>query len=240
MDKAGFKFKESQRAKLLKCWPRKAEQHQAGVFLDFAESVISGWLPKTIPGPTPVKEQIKKAGRIRLAAREMVAALEDMPEDVAGLLNVIWLRDKYGEDYFHQHAEASRKDQKNQMAQLLEVCACALAGKPSPSFTSALDKLPPDLPRMLPVILDALKHLECAAFDLANMTRGCKNWQNKELEQELAIGLALAYADHFDKLPSPANGSNFRKFAAELSEILGFELGAGTVAYACDAVRIYR
>jgi hypothetical protein len=241
MDKAGFKFTEGQRAKLLKCWPRKAEQKQAETFLDFAEGSISRWLPKRLkPGPTPVKEQIKKAERIGSAAREMVAALEDMPEDVAGHLNVGWLRRKYGEEYFRQHKEACRNDMGNQKARLYEVLANATAGQPISHRESERDKLPPDLPRMLPAILDTLKPLEDAAFDLANMTRDAKNWQNKELEQNLAISLALEYERIFEKPPSPANGSNFRKFAAELSKILGFELGAGTVAYACDAVRILR
>lgn len=234
-----FQFTEEQRAELLKCWQRRAEREQAAEFLDEAELCISSWLPELQRRPTPVKKKIECAERLQKAAQEMVAALGGMPPDVAALLNVMWLRQKYGDDYFRQHSEACLKDRENQVAGLYKVLAHSIAGKPRPHIVSELDKLPPDFLKSIPAIVGMLKPLEVAAMDMTEGIRAEKNWNPKEHEKRLALSLALGYARVYGKPPSAANGSNFRKFAAQLSKILGLHIGADIVAYSCETVSIY-
>jgi hypothetical protein len=217
-----------------------SDRERANAYLDDAELSISIWLPHTKNPPTSTAQKIAHAKRLSNAASELNSALEAMPTDVADFLNVIWLRFCYGNDYFKRHSEACEHDKKNQMNRIFYAFASALSTEPRPPYVTETDKLPPDFHKKLPGVQDFLRALRFAATEMAAMETGAKQWQNVELERELALFLALSYRKHFGKPPSSANGSSFRKFAAELSRLLGYRLGANTVAYACDAVKIHQ
>jgi hypothetical protein len=97
-------------------------------------------------------------------------------------------------------------------------------------------KMPPDLNQLSPLI-DYLQSLVLSSGVMERHEKREKQWQNKHLEKSLAFFLASIYSDHFGKHPSAANGSSFRLFAAGLSKILGYDLGAIVVAGACKTVR---
>ncbi len=73
-------------------------------------------------------------------------------------------------------------------------------------------------------VLDCLLYVlgEAAGEVLADKTA---SGINKEREKILIGGLACIYEKHLGKPPSAGNGSIFRKFAAELSNIIGYKLG---------------
>lgn len=238
MAKDTFKFKPEQRADLLKyCWTRKADKLLAEPFLDSVESCIAAWLPETSTPPTSAHLKIKHAERLHTAAAEMRAALEAMPPDVAGLLNIGWLRNRYGEDYFKWHNEACRKDKESQISHLYQVYACGLAGKEMPVRITECSKLPPSMLIQVAPTVDFLRSLEVSASVMARREKGAKQWQNKELEKNLAVSLVFQYRQLFGKPPSAANGSSFRRFTARISKILGYELGANIVSDACNFIR---
>lgn len=239
MAKEEFKFTPKQRVDLLKAgWKRETDLERAGRFLDGAEICITGWLLKTkTTPPTSTKNKIAYAKNIHQVAQEMLEVLEHMPHDVADVLNIGWLKDRYGDNYFRQHSEACRQDTANNLNYLYEVLAHGLAGTDMPTRATELSKLPPNMSKQLPLVIDFLTSLSVSANTMADREKNAKQWQNKDIEKSLALWLALEYETVFGKVPSKANGSNFRLFAAKLSKILGYDLGASVVAYACETVK---
>lgn len=237
MKKSEFKFTDTQRQGLLKCWKRQGDRLRAKEFLDDVESRIDRWLPETTKPRTSEAKKIAIAKRIQQAATEMLGALNDLPPDVAELLNVVWLRKAYGDGYFQRHSEACEADRKTAPARMVRAgFVRGLTGQEPPEDVTELSKLPPDFLTQVETVMTFLLPLTDAAKEIEEAWRGSKQWQDKDLEKQLMFAAALDYRRHFDKPPSPANGSSFRKFAAELSKILsGFDFGACIVKECCES-----
>lgn len=239
MERLDFKFSAAQRNELMRCWKRSSEQGKVALFLDDVECCIGRWLPKANNPPTSTRQKLHSAACLSKASIEMISALEAMPPDVEGMLNVYWLQSCYGDDYTRRHREACKADRKNHIPRMLQAFADGLTGKVSTPYVSAVDKLPPNFHKQLPIVLGFLRHLDIAAKEFKKNEIGARQWKNKELEEDLAISIAFAYAKHFGKLPSPSNGSSFRRLASALSKLLGWDIGAHVVKCACDTVTIH-
>lgn len=227
-----FKLKERQRQALLTCWKRPRDREIAAVFLLDVEVIVSDWLQQLERHPsTGIKEQIAHAEDLHKKSISVRDALKDLPGDVAGLLNVIWVRSKYGMEYFRLHSEAYRKDRERNSPRKLMLTSVvrglAPDGTPdAPPEVSEASKLPPDFIKQAEDVLDFLDVLATASAVMGDMLKGAKQWHNKEPEKRLLYALALSYELHFGKRPSAANGTLFRKLVSDLSDILGYELGA--------------
>lgn len=254
MSKSGFCFNDEQRTALLTCWKRPRDREIAAAYLTEAEWIVASWLQKLEQyPPTGVKDQITHAGDLCGKAQALLASLECLPQDMAGLLNVFWLRQQYGETYFRMHEEAHRKDYENTTTLRMPVIAglrgFATDNAPeTPIVVSEVSKLPPDFFQQAKITIDFLRGVEIASRKMAASIRGSKNWHNKEAEENLLYSLALLYEDHFSKLPSAANprtgqpesASPFRKFLAELRGILGVKLGADITREVVGALKKIR
>ena len=236
MKKPSFKFTDTQRHELLKCWVQHARKKNAAMFLDDAEFRIDIWLENDVTKPhTAEASKIAIAKRINAAATEMLAALDDIPSDVAGFLNVVWIDVAYGQYFFQRRSEACKADQETAIDRLFSRTFALLAGKETPPELTEFDKLPPDFLKQLPGVKGWLEPLARAADDMESMLVGAKQWNRKELEKSLIFSLAIGYRKCFGKPPSSANGSSFRRFAKELSGVLtGYEFGANIVKECCE------
>ncbi|TAJ78868.1 MAG: hypothetical protein EPO42_07210 [Gallionellaceae bacterium] len=150
MGKLAFRFKDEQRNRLLSCWKRPRDRETAAAYLLEVEWAIASWLQKQQQHPpTGIKKQITHAGDLCKKAQALRTSLECLPHDMAELLNVIWLRQRYGETYFRMHEEAHRKDHESniplRMAVTagLQVFACDNALETS-AVVSEVSKLLPD------------------------------------------------------------------------------------------------
>jgi len=238
MEKPAFRFKEEQRNKLRDYWKRPRDREIAAAYLLEVEWIVASWQQKKEQyPPTGVKKQIARAGDLCGKAKSLLASLECLPWDVAELLNIVWLRQKYGEAYFRKYEEACRKDCEHNKRGMALAAAQALVPDRYPANSpdvSELSKLPPDFFKQAGVTTDFLRVVINASQEIATFKRGAKQWHNKEAEENLLYSLALSYKVHFGKLPSAANprkgqpesAAPFRQFVAELSIILGCKLGA--------------
>lgn len=93
---------------------------------------------------------------------------------------------------------------------MTQVFLNALAGKERANPITEYSKLPPDMMVQVTPTIGFLKSMTVSANAMATMYKEAKQWQNKEMEKDLAISLAFEYGRLFGKLPSPANGSSFR------------------------------
>lgn len=251
MGKLSFCFEDEQRNRLLSCWKRPRDRETAAAYLLDVEWIVARWLQKQEQHPpTGVKEQITRTGDLCEKAQALLASLECLPQDIAELLNIFWLRQKYGERYFKMHEEAYRKDHENNTALRMAVIAglqgfaCGDAPE-TQTIVSEVSKLPPDFLQQAKVTIDFLRVVESASQKMATSIQGQKNWHNKEVEENLLYSLALLYEDHFGKLPSAANqragqpesASPFRKFLVELCSILGIKLGANIIREVLGALK---
>lgn len=239
MKKELFAFTASQRRELLKCWVQKSQKQTVDRFLNDAEFRIECWLRNEARKPhTSAAKTIATLNRLNAAAAEMLAALNDLPADVAELLNVGWIHEAYGNKHFQKIHNAYDADRKANVSRMREQLAAAIVGNEPPPIAKEVDKLPPDFLKQLPGVKGWLEPLAHAARDMASMMAEAKQWNRKELEENLIFSLAIGYRECFGKPPSSANGSSFRRFAAGLSKILtGYErFGANIVKKSCEAV----
>lgn len=251
MGKSDFRFNDEQRTALLTCWKRPRDRKIAAAYLLEVEWIVASWQQKKEQyPPTGVKKQIILAGDLCGKAQALLESLECLPQDMAGLLNVFWLRQQYGEAYFRMHEEAHRKDHESNYALRMAVIAglrnIAFDNVPeTPTLVSEVSKLPPDFFLQAKITINFLRGVEIASRKMAASIQGQKNWHNKESEENLLYSLALLYRDHFGKLPSAANprtgqpesASTFRKFLAELCGILGIKLGANIIREVLGALK---
>lgn len=252
--KSDFRFTEAQQKNLLDCWKKPCDKKIAAIFISEAECIIAGWKFETTRfPPTPIRSRISSAEDIQTKALDLLNALDNLPKDVAGLIGVIWLREKYGNAYFEQHAESCHKDQENEtvIRNLLGSAFSQLSPeraakwKPIPLETS---KLPPDFPLATKEAIAYLSPLCRAAGITASLHRESKQWRNKEAAQNLLLALALSYKHNFGKPPSAANArtgqpesaSPFRKFITAIESIIRLKLGAPLIREAVNTVRTYR
>lgn len=250
-----FRFTDEQRKYLQEwCWKRPADRVIAAAYLLDIEHVISEWKCEIERHPPSlIREQISHAECIQHKAAELLQALDGLPKDVADQLNVTWLRLKYGDAYFEQHREACRKDKKNKTALRNAFISGLNSFAPdrhqSPQLIQTeLSKLPLDFIQHTEIVLDYLRVLVQASGDVSDMHKQAKQWHNKEAEERLLLGIALAYEHHFGKLPSSANSrtaqpesaSPFRKLVRELEAILNLELGAPLIRNAITILNKYR
>lgn len=237
MKKPSFKFTDTQRHELLKCWVQHARKKNAAMFLDDAEFRIDIWLENDVTKPhTAAANKIAIAKRLNAAATEMLAALNEVPTDVASFLNVVWYNKAYGSEHHQRICDAYDADQETAIDRLFSRSFALLAGKEPPPELTEVDKLPPDFLKQLPGVKGWLEPLARAAGDMESMLVGAKQWNSKELEKSLIFSFAIGYRKCFGKPPSAANGSIFRRFAKELSGVLtGYEFGADIVKACCKA-----
>jgi hypothetical protein len=179
------------------------------------------------------------AADLHRSIKSLTAQIEQMPADVKDMLNVIWGQLRHGEDYFDRRKNAYEADKKDQLSRMLETIIHAAKGDDW-EYVGEVDKLPPDLHKHMPEMLNDLVALEHAASTFEKMTKDSKQWNRKPLEEDLAISLAMFYFYCFDKIPSAANGSSFRKFSSEFSTVTGYIIGADLVRLACKTVRIWK
>lgn len=240
MKKSEFKFTDTQRQELLRCWKREGDHSKAGNFLTDVEFRIGMWLPKTVEPRKSEAEKIAIAKRVQRAATQMLGALLDLSPDVAAFLNVMWLHEAYGAEYFQRHSAACEAAEKLSAEKAYRVGFIrGLTDKEPPEVPTEVSQLPPDFLAQIETVKTWLQHLEAASEQMGKILSGAKKWQDKELEKELLFAVALDYQRHFGKPPSSKNGSSFRKFAADLSRISGFEFGACIVKECCEgAARI--
>ena len=95
-------------------------------------------------------------------------------------------------------------------------------------------KLPPDFWELAASTKTWLEPLVRVTHDFDEYLRTAKKWQEKSLEKELLLPIARAYVTNFQKSPSPANGSSFRRFTRELSKITGYDFGVCIVKACCE------
>lgn len=236
-----FEFKDTQRKDLLTCWQRQTDREKVAKFLVEVEQRITILL--TTKPHTPEGKKIAHAKTICKAATKLLNELDSLPTDVSDLMNVFWLHHAYGDEYFSQANDASAQDEKTALQRTYaEVChAIANAwhiGKDERNAApqkAEFCKLPPDFLMLAKTVKGFLRPLVSATEEMEKTLVGAKQWQNKEFEKGLVSSIGSAFQKHFGKRPSGANGSTFRKLAAELSKILGYDLGANIVKDYCDA-----
>lgn len=252
MEKSGFSFNDEQRKALLACWKRVRDREIANKYLDEVELIVEKWLQKQKCRPsTGVKEQITRSNELCKKAQELLSSLEGLPQDMAELLNVFWLRQQYGEKYFRMHEEAHRKDSENNTALRMAVIAglrcfaCDNAPEAS-TIVSEVSKLPPNFFQQAKVTIGFLRGVESASREMATSIKEQKNWHNKEAEENLLYSLALIYKDCFGRFPAAANAgkeglaSPFRSFLTNLSSILGCKLGVDITREVLNALKANR
>lgn len=249
MNSRAFRFTEEQRQRLLTCWKRPGDKKAASEFIKFSELLIADWLVENQQSPkTSIRNQIAQASNIRGKAKDLLIALDDLPNDVAAFINVGWLRERYGESYFEQHSEACRKDRENNSPKRIVARAFLQAFYPkneTETFQSEFSKLPPNFEQSTVEVSDYLRALIVAAGDMATILRDSKQWHNKEAEKDLLLSLAICYADNFGKPPSAANKgktgseSPFRKFLADLEDMFEWNFGTPLIREVVDTVRIH-
>lgn len=232
-----FRFTEKQLNRLLRVWPRSSDQEKARKFLEHVELTLARKLQQ--PSPTPVKQMIAYAADLHRSIKSLLTLIEQMPADVKDMLDISWVQLRHGADYYDKLFLALEADKNNQRAMLLETAIHALRGDDW-GYVSEVDKLPPDLHKHMPEMLNDLIALEHAASTFEKMTKDSKRWNPKTLESKLAASFGLLYFYCFDKIPSAANGSSFRKFSSEFSEVTGYHIGADLVRWACETVRIHK
>lgn len=251
MAESGFRFNDEQRTTLLSCWKRPRDREIAAAYLQDVERLAADYLDqKKQHPPTGIKQQIALANDLRRNAEAMLVSLDRLPQDFAKLINVAWLNEKYGDEYFKLHTDACLNDRANNTARKLVTSALVRGfapdgAPPHPPAVSELLKLPPDYFKQADIAADFLRTLAGASKTIVWMLKGAKQWHNKEAEEDLLYSLALRYEGHFGKLPSAANQragqpestSPFRKFLVELSSILRIKLGANIIRDVLGALK---
>lgn len=232
MNQDKFSFTSAQRKNLLQCWKRQTDRSKAQKFIDDTERCINEWLPKTTEPRAGVAEQRKILQDMHEAALKILDTLNRMPRELGDFLNFLWIEKAYGGKYFVLHDETSHPSDS---AQRLHDSAFDLAVP----LTGALKtprgrKLPPDFWELAASAKTWLEPLVLVTHDFDEYLRTAKKWQEKSREKNLLLPIARSYVTNFRKLPSPTNGSSFRRFAAELSKILEYDFGACIVKDCCE------
>lgn len=251
MGSQGFHLDDKQRDKLLTCWMRPRDRKIAAAYLQDVELIVTEWMQRRKQHPpTDIKAQIAAADDLRGKAETMLVSLEHLPQDVAKLLNTVWLWQKYGDEYFKLHEEAYRKDIESCAPRKMALAAFVRGFAPEGSLppqpeVSELSKLPSDYFKQANVAADFLRGVADASREIVWMLKNAKQWHNKGAEEGLLYSLAIRYEHHFGKLPSAANARKeqpesaapFRQFAAELSNIIGHKLGADIIRKVVGALK---
>jgi len=216
-----FAFTDDQRRNLLLELPRRSAKNReaANRFVEAARHEVEGWLSLDIQLLTTTpKNHKEKLERLTNAASEIRAALDDIPSDTGGYLHAEIITTLHCDPYKRKHLRIGWK-----LKQL---------GIHDPCEDNFLEEL--------------LGVLEESASRMANTYEVRPGVDNGQMIS-LAAKLADFYSDCFQKMPSASNGSNFRKFMAELSTILGDSdwmltdcFGAQTVQDAIERVEAAR
>ncbi|TXT26001.1 MAG: hypothetical protein FD134_709 [Gallionellaceae bacterium] len=220
MDRQEFKFTNEQREHLLGCWKRKKEKELAVKFLNAAELTISMWRAIAFPNP-PIsrKEQQQQLDNLALKAKEMIRAFNGLSLQVACALPFI----------MHLHDESPSNSMPGHFL------ISPLPGGSSPQGKGAYYMIAesfPDPITQADFCMGFLRKLKAAAedFDLDCLVE--QKPRSKYGETSLLAWLIDDYQEHFKKYPTATNAragepgsvSPFRRFAADLGDILKLKL----------------
>lgn len=190
-----FYFTEDQRSELLRLLPSRTvkDKESASCFVEAVQRQVESWLSLDfklfVTSPRDGKEKLE---RIEKAAKELHAAMDDIPPDIGAVLGADMITRLYCDPYAQEHPEITAKLKS--------------FGHPNLLREDLLD----ELVRVLG---------ESAACIASNLN--VKSGPNNGRMIGLVAKLADSYGKCFQKEPASGNGSNFRKFLAELSGILG-------------------
>lgn len=196
-----FNFTDVKRKELMRVWKRSADRQKAESFIGGAEKIVEDWLSFAEEQRTSAPKARAYAADILKAATALQQALDALPEDVVITLKACVIERLYVTESRRKHEKAARD------------LRCLFPGEQYPGLIE-----------MAEVLESQLDLLGKAAEKLAVIESS--SGVNKGAEKWLVDILTVGYKQHFGKPPSASNGSNFRKFLAELSKILGYDLGA--------------
>lgn len=196
-----FSLTNEQRKRLVNSgWQTAANRAKAENFIHSSQNIIKHWLAIALEGQSKAPDRRNSASKIKKAAQKLRHTLNISPADVNETIAAeMDVRLFLPRDY-PEYIEAANYLRR-------------ATGKEYTNLYQMAD------------ILDCwLSLLSEAAGEVAAIKSA--SGENKGREKWLVFNLAASYEFHFGELPSPENDSCFRIFCAELSKILGYELGA--------------
>ncbi|HOY69560.1 MAG TPA: hypothetical protein PL131_02235 [Methylotenera sp.] len=204
---ANFDFNGKQKSDLLKAWKRKNDRELAAQYIDAVRGPIELWLSLVEGGKTAIPHFKDYATKLSKNIASVINTCNSLPEDVVSRMDAMVVERLYLAKYKYENSMS--KD--------------ALKALAITSHAHWIKTEYPGLEEMWEVLHDFLVIIQDVANELGEL-KG-KAGPDVGNEKLLVSWLAEAYESVFNEIPSSENGSNFRKFAAELSKILGYSLG---------------
>lgn len=223
MDRQTFSFTEEQRKRLLTCWKKKHEKALAVDFLDTVEFTIGMWRGVALPNPpTNRKEQQQQLDNLALKAKEMIRAFEGLSLYVASALPFVL--------HFKMHDEYPSNSKVDHLL------ISPLPGQ-SPQGQAAYHLIAeafPDPVTQADFCMEFLRRVKYAAENFGLEHQHKQPRISKYKEASLLAWLIEDYQTHFGKYPTATNArtgdpestSPFRRFTADIGNILNLKFGA--------------